>query len=213
MTWRTWHTAIGRRRPGISLDPYTQEVYRRHGYGRKEMQRSWAYALTLASNLMALQRYGGDAQFMCFNNLANTMSQSCIETPKECPALLTAPGYVFEILSRTEAAWPLAIEGYTPAQQNTLQVQTAWDQNRRKLIIYLLNRGPEDEAVALDLTALGRTFARLTARRLWAQDATTMETAKSQGNIHRQDSTSEVSVQATVTLASPKFSFTEVVLE
>jgi alpha-L-arabinofuranosidase len=196
-----------------SLDRYTGEVYRKNGFGRKEAQRSWAYALTLASNLMAFQRHGGDAQFMCFNNLANTMSQSCIETPKECPALLTAPGYVFEVLSRTEAAWPLALDGYTPAQQNTLQVQAAWNRDRQKLVVYLLNRGPDDAAIALDLTPLQRTFHKLSTRRLRAEDATTWETAKDQGNIHRRDSGSEVSLQDSVTFASPRFSFTEIVLE
>ena len=150
---------------------------------------------------------------MCFNNLANTMSQSCIETPKESPAVLTAPGYIFEILSRTEAAWPLELEGYTPTQQNTVQVQAAWDRNRRKLVVYLLNRGPEDEAVALDLTPLRRTFNSLTARRLWAENATTIETARDHGNIRRRDSTSNASLRDTVTFTSPKFSFTEIVLE
>ena len=81
------------------------------------------------------------------------------------------------------------------------------------LVVYLLNRGPDDKTVALDLTPLGRTFDKLKARRLWAEDATTVETAKDHGNIHRRDSTDSVRLENTVTFVAPKFSFTEIVLE
>lgn len=196
-----------------ALDPYTAWCYARDKAGMHTARRTWTYALTLASNLMAFQRCGGLARFMCFNNLANTAGQSCVEFAKE-QVVLTPPGYVLELVSRSEAAWPMKLVGYEPGWRKTVQVQAAWDRTRTKLVVYLLNRGPRSGTVTLDLTALDRLFGRQTVFCLYAADALTEEIVKSHGNIHRVDRVLEsADLGEVLELEMPKFSFTEVVLE
>ncbi|MCK5641847.1 MAG: hypothetical protein KAJ19_13675, partial [Gammaproteobacteria bacterium] len=194
------------------LDSYTAMRYKRAGYGKKEPMRTWTYALTLASNLMAFQRCGSDARFMCFNNLANTMGQSCIETPKE-DVILTGNGYILELLSRSEAAWPLVIDAYEAAQTDIIQVQAAWNAKRDKVAVYLLNRGPADGQVTLDVAALGRGFTTMTRSRLWAGDALTQETVKRQGNVKKLKDVKTLDAAPSIDVALPRFSFTEIVLD
>jgi hypothetical protein len=196
-----------------ALDPYTAWLYKQSQAGLKEAQRCWSYALCLGANLLAYHRCGGDARFMCFNNLANTMSQSCIETPKDRDTILTGPGYVFELMSRTEAAWPLVLEGYAAGQADTIIAQAAWDKDRRKLVLHLLNRGPAAGRVRFDLSALGRVFSQRTTHRLWAESGMTVETVKSRGNVHREDSTVRAETRDGVELELPPFSLIETVLE
>lgn len=202
------------------LDPHTMSVYLDAGliprqgpvWKKKRAMRTWGYALSLASNILAFQREGGTAKFLCFNNLANTMGQSCIETPKE-GAILTGPGYVFELMSRSPAAWLLEIERYQAVRTDTVQVQTAWDAKRENLVIHMLNRGPTDARFEFDLSALGRIFTGGEQVCLSAADTLTVETAKSLGNIHRTEEQVEQPLGASVLrLNAPKFSLMEVTL-
>lgn len=192
------------------LDPYTAERYRNAAMGAPEKRRTWANAMTLASSLMALQRYGGDARFLCFNNLANTAGQSCVSVSKDA-VCLEATGYVMELLSRTEAAWPLVLEGRQADQRQTVQIQAAWSLDKTKLVVHLLNRGPDDRTATLDLGALGTRFASASIVRLSAADALTEETMSRQGNIRREEQTQSISSE-TVEFAMPRFSFAEATL-
>ena len=69
----------------------------------------WKYAMNVANALMTFQTLGGEFQFANFNNMANTGGQNVIECPKE-KVYLSASGKIFELMSRSPAAWPLRIE-------------------------------------------------------------------------------------------------------
>ncbi len=111
--------------------PFVAEYCEKHGITYRSARRTWIYALNLVSNLMMDHRYGGEVLFMCFNNLANTSGQSCIETPKE-GAMLPFCGLIYERMSRTEARWPVEIEGYEPSSRKDVQIQAAWDSGKEK---------------------------------------------------------------------------------
>ena len=63
-------------------------------------------------------------------------------------------------IARSPAAWPLRIEGYAAKVADEFQVQAAWDLERKRLVLYVLNRtGARREAV-FDLSGCGREFRR-----------------------------------------------------
>ena len=116
------------------------------------MFSKWSYALDAAATLMMWQRYGQDIDFINFNNLANTHSQSVIETPKE-GAYVTSAGMMMHRFATTEAYQTLQIEGYHPERTDAVQVQLSVNKDGTALVLNLLNRAEEDGEVELDLTA------------------------------------------------------------
>jgi len=192
--------------------PFVGAFYRDNGITIREARRTWIYALSLVSNLLMDMRYGGAVRYMCFNNLANTSGQSCIETPKE-GAMLPFCGLIYEQMSRTEAAWPVEIEGYHPTSRKEVEMQVAWDKDREKMILILVNRCDEDTRVSLDFSGVGKTFGKASSRLMWAEGGRTQETARSQGNCHVEYDYSAVNSAVPMTFEIPAFSFTEIVLE
>jgi hypothetical protein len=194
------------------MAPFVANFYQENGITVREARRTWIYALSLVSNLMMDHRYGGEVRFMCFNNLANTTGQSCIETPKE-QVMLPMCGQIYEQMSRTEAAWPLVIDGYTPSSRKEIEIQAAWNKDRTKLIIYLLNRSNEDTQATLDLSLLSASFKKSVSRRMSAAGGRVQETVKSQGNIRYEYRYGTVDTVFPLTCEIPRFSFTELVIE
>lgn len=192
--------------------PFVGDFYKKNGITIREARRTWIYALSLVSNLMMDHRLGGIVKFMCFNNLANTTGQSCIETPKE-DVVLSACGLIYEQMSRTRAAWPLKIDDYSPSNRKEAEIQAAWDKDRNALVIYLLNRCDEGTHVSLDFSSLGKPFIKAAMRRMSASGGRVQETAASHGNIKYEYSYFSVSSINPNTFEMPSFSFTELVVE
>ncbi|MDR3120688.1 MAG: hypothetical protein LBU58_05070, partial [Clostridiales bacterium] len=192
--------------------PYIREYYAKNNITYRSARRTWIYALNLVSNLMMDHRHGGEIRFMCFNNLANTSGQSCIETPKE-GVVLPFCGLIYERMSRTTAAWPLKIEGYEPTSRKPIEIQAAWDKNRCKLVLYLLNRSHEDTIVSLDLTGLGKTFTHALSYKMQACEGATQETVKTHGNLSTQIRHMPILPDNPNSFDIPAFSFTEVVVD
>lgn len=189
--------------------PFVAEYCEKHAITYRSARRTWIYALNLVSNLMMDHRYGGEVLFMCFNNLANTSGQSCIETPKE-GAMLPFCGLIYERMSRTEARWPVEIEGYAPSSRKDVQIQAAWDLEKKKLILYLLNRTDTDTRVSFDLGILGQDKAPAVSHLMSAAEGYTQETAKDRGNLREEHSYLELDTNHPQTFSIPRFSFTEI---
>jgi len=90
--------------PGAVLNP-GEELNR----AAPESGIRWGYAMTSAAELLRFQRLGGDFLWANFNNMANTWGGNVIECAKE-GVWLSAAGCVFELMSTSPAAWPLAHE-------------------------------------------------------------------------------------------------------
>ena len=116
------------------------------------MFSKWSYALDAAATLMMWQRYGQDIDFINFNNLANTHSQSVIETPKE-GAYITSAGMMMHRFATTEAYQTLVLDGYHAKRTDPVQVQLSVNRDGTALVLNLLNRTEEDGEVEIDLTA------------------------------------------------------------
>ena len=192
--------------------PYIKEYYEANNISYRSARRTWIYALNLVSNLMMDHRCGGEVRFMCFNNLANTSGQSCIETPKE-EIVLPFCGLIYERMSRTEAKWPLKISEYEPTSRKPIEIQAAWNMDRRKLVIYLVNRSHEGTFASFDLSALGKTFTQAFFYKMSAASGATQETAKSKGNLKLESRYLPLAPGGINTFEIPPFSFTEVSLQ
>ena len=176
------------------------------------MFSKWTYALNLLKNFMAFQRLGEGLLFVNFNNLANTHSQSAIETPKES-AYLTASGRAMQLLSNSPAAWVLKFEGYEAGASDEFQVQAAWDINREKLVLYVCNRTAEAKQVSFDLSVLEKQFKSAETTLLTADGPLSMNSPENPDAISSSVSTDEIKSRGKkYAVKSGAFSFTQVVL-
>ena len=114
----------------------------------------WAYALDAAATLMMWQRYGEIIDFANFNNLANTHSQSVIETPKE-GSFVTAAGMIMHMFANTAARRTLKFEGYSPQRQDVLQIQLSESGTGDAAVVNVLNKGEAPGSAEIDVSALG----------------------------------------------------------
>jgi alpha-N-arabinofuranosidase len=176
------------------------------------MFSKWTYALNLLKNFMSFQRLDEGMLFVNFNNLANTHSQSAMETPKET-AYLTASGRALQLLSNSPAAWVLKFEGYQARASDEFQVQAAWDIKRETLVLYVCNRTPAAKQVSFDLSALQRQFSRAEITLLTADGPLSMNAPENPDAISLSISTDEIKIRSkTYAVKSGAFSFTQVVL-
>jgi len=102
----------------------------------QQQQITWNYAMNTAAQLLIFQRLGNDFLWSNFNNLANTWGQNVIECPKDT-AYISAVGKVFELMSRSKAAWVLRTD--TLSGVNGISFQATTSVNKDKLIFYVLN--------------------------------------------------------------------------
>lgn len=195
----------------LTLAPFTRRYYADHDIDFCQSRRTWIYALTMAGNLLHYQRYGDLARFMCFNNLCNTSGQSCIEVSKE-ETILTASGILLKWMSRSPAAWPLQVEGYTPDSLKSVELQVSWDADRTRLIVDLVNKCDRDALITLDFSRLGRHFSSFQKLCLFASDGAVQETIRSHGNIREETHCGDISLDGPHTFEARSFSFTEIVL-
>jgi alpha-L-arabinofuranosidase len=136
-----------------------EEVDERFLYGhqtnikRAMVLGTWYCGLKAAGYLMDWQRKGDVVNFVNYNNFSNTHGQAVLETPKE-GAYLTAPGKLYELISRSPAKWPLKIEGYSINRTDTLQGQVSYTLNKDSLVVYALNRSDSTRIIEFDLNAI-----------------------------------------------------------
>lgn len=193
-----------------------EEVDERFLYGhRTKIKRAmvlgtWHCGLKTAGYLMHWQRQGGMVDFVNFNNLSNTHGQAVIETPKE-GAYLTAPGKVYELVSRTPARRPLVFDGYEADRNDMVQGQAAYNLTRDTLVIYALNRTDTARVMGFDYSLLGKDFAVLNISVLAADDLFARNKINLPNEIQRTDRVEEIKDDL-LRLDSPPRSFTQVVL-
>jgi alpha-N-arabinofuranosidase len=173
----------------------------------------WLYALNLLKNFMSFQRLGDDVMFVNFNNLANTHSQSAMETPKE-GAYLTASGRALELLSNSPAAWVLTIDNYLAKANDDYQVQASWDLTRNKLVLNICNRTASVKTADFDLSGLNKSFVNAAITRLQADSPVAMNTLQNQQAIKKTVSETKIKLKSgNYSVSIPAYSFTEVVLK
>jgi len=141
--------------------------------------------------------------------MANSWGQNVIECAKE-GVYLSAAGRVFELLSRSPAAWPLRCQGAN-AKDASLLVQPAWDRDKKRVAIAALNYRAETATVEFDLSLLHCEASNAEIQCLYADSRAEFNTLSDPGRIKRKDSARAVnSPQFSIEL--PAYSLTHVVL-
>lgn len=174
------------------------------------MFSKWSYALDAASTMMMWQRYGEDIDFINFNNLANTHSQSVIETPKE-GAFPTAAGMIMHMFAKTQAHRTLVIEDYHPVRSDPLQVQLSMNETGNALVLNVLNRSEEDYELQLDLSVFPVSDKEITGNCLIADSLLSMNRL-CDTQINREKATLRVADKV-AKCSARKLSFAEYVIE
>jgi len=193
-----------------------EEVNQRFLYGHKsDIKRAmvlgtWYCGLKAAGYLMHWQRQGGMVEFINFNNLSNTHGQAVIETPKE-GAYLTAPGKVYELLSRTPGRRPLILKGYEAKRNDMIQGQAAYSLTRDTLVVYALNRTDTARVMEFDFSLLQKDFSRMDISVLDADDVFARNKIDMPDEIRRSDSIQKIK-KSHLRLQCPARSFSHVVL-
>lgn len=203
--WLAYNTE--QNRDAYNMTKKDGEVTKSYAFGK------WFYALNLLKNFMAFQRLGDDMLFVNFNNLANTHSQSAMETPKE-GAYLTASGRALELLSNSRAAWLLTFENYTAKANDEYLVQAAWDIDRKKLVLYICNRTATSKTPVFDLSALAALFVKSTANQLQADSPIAMNTLSDPQAIKKTVTVKKIKLKnSRYEVEAPAYSFIELILE
>lgn len=193
-----------------------EEVDERFLYGHKtKIKRAmvlgtWHCGLRAAGFLMHWQRQGHMVDFVNYNNLANTHGQAVIETPKE-GAYLTAPGRLYELISRSPGRYPLVIEGYEAKRNDMIQGQAVYSLTKDTLVIHALNRTDTAQTVMFDLSRLGTKYNRMSVTMLDADDIFARTRIDMPDEIRRSERVEKVSNNEII-LASPPRSYIQALL-
>lgn len=194
-------------------------------YGQKEISRyrteknernldhaTWCYALNTANMLMMWQRFGGNVTFACFNSFVNNHLQSPFEVAKDT-MMIKYVGYIYELMNRTQAKWPLKLEGFQPGEQNPFQVQAAYNLEKNKLVIYVYNDTPENRKASFDLKLLNKKFVRYNYTQLSCPEVLMVRTIKEPNEITRKNSSGNLAGNPEYRIEVPPFSFTKIIVE
>ena len=134
---------------------------------------------------------------------------------------MTADGVALSMISRSPAAWPLQLQDYKAGPKDDFQVQAAWDKERKRLVLYVLNRTAEQKTATFDISQLERntwwskhTFKSAETRTLYADDALTRNTMENPDAIKRKDQTQTgLSISDEYSVTAQPWSFVEVILD
>jgi len=173
---------------------------------------TWSYALNSANMLMMWQRFGGDVEFTCFNSFVNDHLHSPIDVAKDT-VMIKYAGYIYELLNRTQARWPLQLEGYQPGEQNPFQLQAAFNQERNKLVFYVYNDTPDRKNASFDTSAFHQKFRKYSSTQLSCADVLMVRTIKEPNEINRKSDSGNLAESKQYKIEVPPYSFTEIVLE
>jgi hypothetical protein len=176
----------------------------------KGRRRCWYSALNVAKTLLTFQRLGGEFAFANFNNYANTWGQNVMECSKES-AYLSPAGQVFELFSRSPAAWPLELEVREPREN--VVVQAAWNEARTALYIVILNYTADPVPLEFSTQSLERQFRQCDLTVLRAASLLAYVTPTNTCVVDRADSTGTLTDGAKVELTAPPYSLTQAVLK
>ena len=168
----------------------------------------WVYALNVARRMLDWQRRGDIMGFVNFNNLANTHSQSAIETARE-GCYVTAAGEMLHQFANTPAAYVLRLEDKAFTDTDDFQVQAAYTEDRTALVVDILNRTETPQALQLDLGVFLQN-GTATGHTLYAAEAFAMNTLTEKG-IQKKKTVCPVE-NGVLTYEAEKLSFTELIV-
>ena len=199
----------GRPVPYLDSAEHREPTAREKNYQHQLIR--WGWAQNVARTLFGFRTLGGSVDFTCFNNLANTWGQNAIECPKE-DAYVSPNGRVLEFLSRSPARWPVRVETAAPVSDGT-GIWACLTQDKRGVVVSLLNEQPAPWRVSVNLAPLGFTgggSGKLVS--LAAPDRTTRISLTTQDLIRQVQQDVAVDAAGAAALEAPPYSVSELVI-
>ena len=115
----------------------------------------WEYAMNMAEQYILFQKMGGDFFTANFTNLTDGWGESLINIAKE-KSYLSASGVTYSLLNSLDIVYPQVIKPIKDDKDIVMQV--AWNKNRNKLTVILLNFSEKENVCQLDLTDIRKRF-------------------------------------------------------
>lgn len=113
----------------------------------------WKFAMNMVEQYIAYQNMGEHFFTANFTNLSDGWGECLINIPKE-GTFLNAPGVAFSLMNSLDIAYPLEVE--LEKTDPNLVVQAAWNKERDKLTLVILNFNPTPQDLRIDYSKLGR---------------------------------------------------------
>ncbi len=115
----------------------------------------WEYAMNMAEQYILFQKMGGDFFTANFTNLTDGWGESLINIAKE-KSYLSASGVTYSLLNSLDIVYPQVIKPIK--EDKDVVIQVAWNQNRSKLTVVLLNFNEKENVCQLDLKDIQKRF-------------------------------------------------------
>lgn len=119
---------------------------------------SWEYAMNTVDQYIQFQNMGGSFFTANFTNLTDGWGENLLNNPRE-GNYLSAAGVAYALVQQLDIVYPLNINS-TKANPD-LVLQAAWNKERNKLTLLLLNFAANAQTVQIDLKQLGRAFTAM----------------------------------------------------
>lgn len=144
--------------------PVTRKAGGTDGLNKKETESEetlfnasvrWGFAMNMVEEFMAYQNLGGSFFTANYTNLNDGWGECLINNPKE-GTFVNAPGVAFGLMNSLEIAWPQVLEW--KKENPDIVVQAAWNKQRDKLTLVVLNFSEKNQSVKIDLSGLKNSF-------------------------------------------------------
>lgn len=130
-------------------------VERRGRNSLQNMSTHWAFGMSVLDQFIQFQNFGGDYSFLNFTSLNDTWGENLINMAKE-GAFISSSGRAVEFINKVPVAYPLSFEVKYPDPD--MVVQSAWNADKTKLSIIVLNFGGTEKSCTVDLNELKTEF-------------------------------------------------------
>ncbi|MBS1574811.1 MAG: hypothetical protein JST09_05865 [Bacteroidetes bacterium] len=119
------------------------------------MAATWEYAMNTVDQYIEFQNMGSQFFTANFTNLSDGWGENLINTPKE-GTYLSAAGVVYSLMNSLDIAYPLDVK--MEKGNKDIVIQAAWNKERNKLTLVVLNFSAKVEKTVVDLRNFKQKF-------------------------------------------------------
>jgi len=141
---------------GVSGADELNRVKRTRKESLQNMSARWSFGMSVLDQFIRFQNFGGDYAFLNFTSLNDTWGENHINTAKE-GVFISAAGRAQEFICKLPVAYPLEIPD--KEKDRELIIQAAWNTDKTRLTLRLLNFSSAVKQCQIDISDLKTRFA------------------------------------------------------
>jgi alpha-N-arabinofuranosidase len=115
----------------------------------------WDFAMSVLNQFVEYQNMGGDFLTAIYTQMNDGWGESVINVARE-GSYLSASGVVIKLLSKLDVVYPQKVEANDPTKD--IVIQAAWNKERNKLTLLLVNYNSKATSCRLDLSDFNKKF-------------------------------------------------------